>query len=181
MDVVTAWDEFGQRLRAYVARRVAPGDADDIVQSVMLKLLERRGEIEDGHVPGWLATVTRNAVADYYRQRKPTVNLETTADLVQDDPDAADRTRAALSDCLDPMLRTLPPGDSELLRKVDLEGASQVELAALLGVPPSTLKSRVQRARTKLRTTFDTCCTIHRSRHGTPVDLECPPGESRRC
>lgn len=184
VDVAAAWHDLGVRLRAYVARRVAPADADDIVQSVMVRLLERRGEIGPDSVRAWLFTVTRNAVAEYYRQRRPTVDLEAFTDLAEKDSvDAAERTIGALSDCLEPMLGTLSEADAEVLRKVDLEGESQIALAAASGVPLSTLKSRVQRARAKLRGAFDACCAIDRSRDGAPIAFEPGPGcsRSRRC
>jgi len=180
IDVAAAWHELGDRLRVYVSRRVNPGDADDVVQSVMVKLLERRGEIDAGSVRAWLFTVTRNAVAEYYRQRRPSIDLDSFGDVADlNETDPADRTIGDLSDCLDPMLRTLPDADAGLLRRVDLQGDAQVELAASLGVPLSTLKSRVQRARTKLRSAFDACCAIDRGRDGAPIAFErrgaCPP------
>lgn len=179
VDVARAWHELGHRLRAYVARRVTPEEADDIVQSVMVKLLERRGEIEADSVRAWLFTVTRNAVAEYYRQRRPTVDLDAFGDVPEiDASDPADRTIGALSDCLSPMLGALSDADAELLRKIDLEGASQIALAASLGLAVSTLKSRVQRARVKLRATFDACCNLDLGRGGTPVAFE--PGEACR-
>jgi len=181
IDVASAWHELGQRLRAYVARRVAPADADDIVQSVMVKLLERRGEIEADSVRAWLFTVTRNAVAEYYRQHRPSVDLDSFGDIADADmSDPADRTIAALTDCLEPMFRTLGESDADVLRKVDLDGIPQITLAATMGMPLSTLKSRVQRARTKLRAAFDGCCAIERARGGAPIGVErgpaCVPG-----
>jgi len=180
IDVTAAWHELGDRLRVYVSRRVTPGDADDVVQSVMVKLLERRGEIDADSVRAWLFTVTRNAVAEYYRQRRPSIDLDSFGDVAETgDTDPADRTIGNLSDCLDPMLRTLPGGDADLLRRIDLDGEAQTELAASLGVPLSTLKSRVQRARTKLRSAFDACCAIDLGRNGAPIAFErraaCPP------
>jgi RNA polymerase sigma-70 factor, ECF subfamily len=182
IDVASAWHDFGQRLRAYVARRVGPADADDIVQSVMVKLLERRDEIEADSVRAWLFTVTRNAVAEYYRQHRPSVDLDAFEEIAGADvSDQADRTIAALSDCLEPMFRTLAASDAEVLRKVDLEGLPQIALAASMGIPLSTLKSRVQRARTKLRTAFDGCCEIERARGGAPIAFERGPGCAPRC
>ena len=173
IDVAGAWHELGHRLHAYVARRVAPADVEDIVQSVMLKLLERRGDIGADSVRAWLFTVTRNAVAEYYRQKRPTVDLDAFADLAeQEAADPADRTIGALSDCLGPMLGALGAPDAEVLRKVDLERESQIALAATLGVPLSTLKSRVQRARARLRAAFDACCAIDYARGGSPIAFD---------
>lgn len=172
IDVAAAWHELGERLRVFVARRVNPGDADDVVQSVMVKLLERRGEIDAASVRAWLFTVTRNAVAEYYRQLRPSIDLDSFGDLSEADGDAADRTIGNLTDCLDPMLRTLSDSDAELLRRIDLHGEAQTELAASLGIPLSTVKSRVQRARTKLRSAFDACCAIDLGRNGAPIGFE---------
>ena len=193
IDVAAAWHELGDRLRVYVSRRVTPGDADDVVQSVMVKLVERRGEIGSDSVRAWLFAVTRNAVAEYYRQRRPSIDLESFGDVAEvDETDPADRTIGSLSDCLDPMLRTLPDPDADLLRRIDLRGEAQTELARSLDVPLSTLKSRVQRARTKLRSAFDACCAFDLSRNGAPLGYErraagpssCGPDEkplSSRC
>ncbi|MEA2464872.1 MAG: polymerase sigma-70 factor, subfamily, partial [Acidobacteriota bacterium] len=173
VDVAGAWHELGHRLRAYALRRVAPADADDIVQSVKVKLLEHRSGIGADSVRAWLFAVTRNAVAEYYRQRRPTVDLDAFTDIAEpESSDPAERTIGALSDCLEPMLDALAEGDADILRKVDLEGESQIALAATLGVPLSTVKSRVQRARTKLRATFDACCAIERGRGGAPISFE---------
>jgi RNA polymerase sigma-70 factor, ECF subfamily len=170
VDVAAAWYNVGARLKSFVGRRVAPSDVDDIVQSVMLKLLERRHEIGAESVRAWLFAVTRNAVAEHYRQQRPTIDLDAFEDLPEAETlDAAERTIRALSECLDPMLDTLTSSDAELLRRVDLLGESQIDLARELDVPLSTLKSRVQRARTKLRVSFDTCCTFELSRGGAPL------------
>jgi RNA polymerase sigma-70 factor (ECF subfamily) len=173
IDVAAAWHEVGDRLRVYVARRVNAGDADDVVQSVMVKLLEHRGEIDADSVRAWLFTVTRNAVAEYYRQHRPSIDLDSFGDVPEtDERDPAERTIGNLSDCLDPMLRMLSEPDADLLRRIDLHGEAQTELAASLGIPLSTLKSRVQRSRTKLRSAFDACCAIQMGRNGAPIAFE---------
>jgi len=180
IDVAAAWHELADRLRVYVSRRVNPGDADDVVQSVMVKLLERRAEIDAGSARAWLFAVTRNAVAEYYRAHRPSIDLDSFGDVPEtDDTDPADRTIGNLSDCLDPMLGMLSESDADLLRRIDLQGDAQTELASSLGLPLSTLKSRVQRARTKLRSAFDACCAIELGRNGAPIAFErggaCPP------
>ncbi len=173
IDVAAAWNELGERLRVYVARRVNPGDADDVVQSVMVKLLERRGGIGPDSVRAWLFAVTRNAVTDYCRQHRPSVDLDTFGDVPDSNAaDPADRTIGELTDCLEPMFSTLPSADADVLRRIDLHGEAQTTLAASLGGPLSTLKSRVQRARLKLRAAFDACCAIDLARDGAPIGFD---------
>lgn len=177
IDVAAAWNEVGGRLRAFASRRVPPAEADDIVQSVMVKLLERRAEVAHESVRAWLFAVTRNAVAEYYRRRPDTVGVERLEDLdAKDGADRGDEAIGALADCLDPMLALLSEADAGILRRVDLEGEAQTEIARSLGVAPSTIKSRVQRARARLRAAFDDCCSIATSRDGSPIDFA--PGEA---
>jgi RNA polymerase sigma-70 factor, ECF subfamily len=167
IDVAAAWSEVGERLRAFAYKRVPAAEADDIVQSVMVKLLERRSEVARESVRAWLFAVTRNAVAEYYRRRPDAVGVERLEDLDADGAiDRGDAMIAALTDCLDPMLALLSESDAEILRRVDLEGEAQTEIARALGVAPSTIKSRVQRARARLRAAFDDCCSVVSSRDG---------------
>jgi RNA polymerase sigma-70 factor (ECF subfamily) len=56
------------------------------------------------------------------------------------------------------------------LRVVDLEGMSQKQYAAELGIDYTTAKSRVQGARKRLGREFDRCCEILRGRRGMPID-----------
>lgn len=182
IDVAAAWQELGERLRVYVSRRVAPGDAEDVVQSVMVKLLEHRDDIGRDSVRAWLFAVTRNAVAEHYRRLRPAVDLDSFGDVPErEGADPSERAIGGLTDCLQPMLRTLPAADADVLRRIDLEGESQVTLAGALGVPASTLKSRVQRARAKLRSAFDACCAIELSRDGQPVGFTRSEGSALSC
>jgi RNA polymerase sigma-70 factor (ECF subfamily) len=63
------WAEFGERLRAFIARRVdSDADADDILQDVFLRIHRRAGTVEHSErLVSWLFQVTRNAIADFYR------------------------------------------------------------------------------------------------------------------
>lgn len=172
IDVAVAWAEVGERLRAFAARRVPAAEADDIVQSVMLKLLERRSEVARESVRAWLFTVTRNAVAEYYRRRPDAVGVDHLERFEAGVADRGDAAIGALVDCLDPMLGLLSESDAAILRRVDLEGEAQTDIARDLGLSVSTVKSRVQRARARLRAAFDACCSIT----GSPLDAA--PGDA---
>lgn len=190
VDVGSAWREFGHRLHAYVRRRVSPGEVDDIVQSVMMKLLERRRQVASESVRAWLFAVTRNAIAEHYRGRPGMVHLESFDGLAGETAGDNELALQALSVCLEPMLATLGVADAELLRQVDLEDRPQTGLAERLGVPVSTLKSRVQRARKKLRAAFAACCDMESVREGSlpscagpcayGTDVTADPGQGPR-
>lgn len=178
------WAEFRARLLAYIRRRLDdPAEAEDLVQEVLARVADRLPELRSrDHLLPWLYRITRNALTDHYRargRRRPMVALETLPDteassLVggngSDDPGEA--ARAALAGCVQPMLATLPPPYREALRRVELLGERQVDVAGQLGLGISALKSRVQRGRRMLHRAFTDCCTVERDSAGGIVGFE---------
>lgn len=86
-----------------------------------------------------------------------------------------------LARCLEPLLAELEPRDREILQRVEIEGEAQVELARELALPLSTLKSRVQRARRRLRERYESCCALELDGRGVPLGCapraqDCGPG-----
>lgn len=87
-----------------------------------------------------------------------------------------------LARCLRPLLDALDEDDRSILEQVDAAGRSQADLARELGVSLSTVKSRVQRARQRLRASIERCCELELDARGTPIDARrrerpaCGPG-----
>lgn len=78
-----SWEEFIVYYQNYVFAvvnnmNISHHDAEDIVQTVMLKSWEKLPEFEysthKGRFRGWLATVTRNAVSNFLRKKKWELN-----------------------------------------------------------------------------------------------------------
>jgi RNA polymerase sigma-70 factor (ECF subfamily) len=63
----------------------------------------------------------------------------------------------------------LPSPYREALTLTELGGMGQREGAEMLGISVSTMKSRVQRGRQKLRALFDTWCNIEIDRRGRVI------------
>ena len=165
-----AWDSLRGELYRFVARRVPAADADDVVQEALLRIHRGLSSVRaDGAVVGWIYQVTRNALADHLRALRPAGELDDD-DLVEPiDPDDAAFT--SLAKCIAPFVAMLPAHYREAVELVELRGMTQVAAAAQLGVPLSTLKSRVQRGRAQLRELLDTCCAIDLDARGHVVDV----------
>ncbi len=159
--------DFLDRLRAFVRRRLPSAtDADDVLQTVLLKLAQHGATVQPGAVPAWLFQVARSAVIDWHRARRR-APAALDAEPVSAGPLADER--GELARCLEPLLADLPADDRALLQAVDLDGLSQAELARRDGVAPSTVKSRVQRARARLRAIVEACCEVELDRRGQPT------------
>jgi RNA polymerase sigma-70 factor (ECF subfamily) len=165
------WDSLTGELRRYVARRVRPDDVDDLVQEVLLRVVAT--EVDEGRSVAPLAqTVARNAVIDRHRKRtatppppEPTTDAEALSIEAQ-----AEAQRALLGAWIKVAASRLPEPYREAVHQVDVLQRPQADVADALGIPYSTLKSRVQRGRAKLRAAFFRCCDAEldaRGRLGT--------------
>jgi RNA polymerase sigma-70 factor (ECF subfamily) len=152
------WETFSGPLHQFIRRRVAdPHSAEDILQDVFLKIHVRIDTLRtDDRLASWIYQITRNAIADYYRAQRPTAELaesiSATAELVDDD------VVRELSPCVAAMVAELPEAYREALRLTEYQGLSQKQLSERLGISFSGAKSRVQRARAKIKEQLLACC-----------------------
>jgi RNA polymerase sigma-70 factor, ECF subfamily len=182
-----AWDEVRAQLQAFVARRISdPHTVDDVVQDVLVRVHVAASSGADiRNLTAWLHRVARNAVIDHYRSRRRDVTLDEPTALADASvwPYADDDDRSAareLAQCLRPFADRLPIADRDALILTDLEGMTQASAAAALGLSVSGMKSRVQRARLKLRALLVDCCPVEVDHHGAVIDFV-RPNESCDC
>jgi RNA polymerase sigma-70 factor, ECF subfamily len=130
-----------------------PTDAEDAVQEAFLRVLRHRdtlGEIRDHRV--WLIRIVWNIVLDRKRRAKTRPETEDIADLARvlpaDGLSAEERAAAAqhhahVLGCVE----QLPAKEREVLMLSAFEELTSVEIAAVLGVTESSVRSRLFRAR----------------------------------
>lgn len=166
------WENYRGELLRFIQKRVGNETlAEDIVQDVLLKGYSKRHSLKDpGRLRAWLYRISRNAIIDQYRSRRP--NLPLPEALINDDSDAGNPVREELARCLTPIIDGLPSHYRTALRRVELEGISQSALASELGLSLSGAKSRLQRARKLLVSAFLDCCRIEQDRRGGVRDYE---------
>lgn len=159
------WTQFGDRLRHFVARRVDnEADAEDILQDVFLRIHTRLDTLADERtLAGWVYQITRNAIVDHYRGRRPMATLPEGIPIPE--APAGDLAKELLPG-MPAMLDLLGADDREALLLTEVEGLTQRELADRLGLSLSGAKSRVQRARKKLKQAFVECCHVELDRLG---------------
>jgi RNA polymerase sigma-70 factor (ECF subfamily) len=176
------WPELIDALRRFVRRRVAdPHTAEDLVQDTLAKLAAQlRTKAPAGPLHAWVLRVARNAIVDHYRRRDG--GDEPAGEPAADDPDAQRLERQGLLASFRAFVHALPPEQREALLLTEYEGHTQQALAERLGVPLSTVKSRVQRGRKKLERALRDCCTFEFDRRGNLIDWQRRPGgDCRDC
>lgn len=163
-----AWQAFHDRLRAFVSLRVTPrADADDIVQKVFLRLHRSLPSLRKAdRVGAWLYQAARNAIVDHYRapaRRREvpsgdTRDMEGVGGIVAPDGDPGASERAEAVGCMRPMIERLPESYRRAIDLVELQGMSQGAAAQAEGLSLSGMKTRVQRARRRLKAALLECC-----------------------
>ncbi|CQR31636.1 RNA polymerase, sigma-24 subunit, ECF subfamily (fragment) [Thiomonas arsenitoxydans] len=90
------------------------------------------------------------------RATRPSDPLPDDLPAIVDDPAPVE----ALADCLPLALASLSADDRDAIKQCELGGLSQVEYAELRGLKLPTAKSRIQRARTRLRAALVAHCGV---------------------
>ena len=171
-----AWAGFQARLSDYIRRRVDPASVEDVVGAVLLRLVRHQEALKAADNPtAWMLRVAANAVADHHRRRAVEGRaLEAfRSEAPSAGPDPADGEQvdtAEFAGCLMPFIRGLPPAYGEALMLTEIEGLTQAEAAARLGLSVSGMKSRVQRGRARLKQSLLRCCAVETDRWGTVLD-----------
>ena len=124
--------------------------ADDLVQETLLRALANIHSFQPGtNMPAWLFTILRNLFRSEYRKRRREVEDPdgNYAETLKTHPEQTSHVEfkefsAALS--------KLPEDQREALILVGASGFSYEEAAEICGCAVGTIKSRVNRARTRL-------------------------------
>jgi len=174
MDTTNFWKELEPSLRSFIRSKVKDQhSAEDILQNVYLKIQAGHSGLKDPtkRIP-WIYSITRNAIVDYHRESKKNILVSQHRDELASDSEAQANVMHEFSMCVPGMIGALPEKYREALYLVEIEGLSQKELAERLGISYSGAKSRVQRAREKLKELLLDCCHIDTDAYGNVIEYQ---------
>lgn len=135
--------------------------AADAVQESFLKAYRSLGTFQGGSFKSWLIRIVVNSCYDYLRSRKRR-HADSLDDLAVDDEHAPQlqdpaespeslAERMELSELIERGVAALPAEQRMVLTLCDVHGYQYDEISAMTGMPMGTVKSRINRARSKLR------------------------------
>jgi RNA polymerase sigma-70 factor (ECF subfamily) len=164
------WNVYYCRLLAFLRRRVAnEAEAEDLLQEVFLRVHQHLCCLpQPEKMDSWIYQIARNLITDHYRKRRETEELPD--DLRAEEEFTEEDSQAELALSLKEMVGELPEPYRDAILLTEYQGLSQVELAGRLGLSVSAAKSRVQRAREKLRDLLLACCHVELDRRGKVID-----------
>jgi RNA polymerase sigma-70 factor (ECF subfamily) len=151
------FDRHAPYIHRYLARRVGRQAADDVAETFLVAFRKRAGYDRRYHdARPWLYGIATNLVAQHRREEARQLRLRQAAGPDPAQPDYAERSvvnvtaqsvRAPLAEALARLARP----DRDVLLLIAWEQLSYDEVARGLNIPVGTVRSRLHRARTKIR------------------------------
>jgi RNA polymerase sigma-70 factor (ECF subfamily) len=124
--------------------------ADDLVQETLVKAWKNIASFEEGtNLKAWLFTILRNTFFSQIRKRRREVSIDDTAIELRLSVHPEQQGFSDLTDFKKALLQ-LSDDQREALILVGAEGFSYEEAAEIAGCAIGTVKSRVNRARTRM-------------------------------
>ncbi len=175
--------ESHRQLLSFLRRRLSNAEeAEDVLQTFMLRAVERSHQLRDlRSVRGWLSRILATTITDHQRrsikrrQREAIVSPDDLEDFSVE-PDA--ELDEAVCTCLYKLLPTLKPEYADVIWRVDLLGEPRNRVASDLGVSLNNITVRLHRGRQALRKRLEEMC-LTCPVHGF-LDCNCEAAERTR-
>lgn len=182
--VELVWERYRGRLLSFIRYKVSrEEEAEDLLQDVFVRLHTGLCCLEEwSSLERWIYRVARNRIIDYYRARRSHQPLDGGEESPYGRPEPDDDPAAPIAFSLRETIESMPAPYRDALILTEYEGLSQAEYASREGVSLPAAKSRILRARAKLKELLLACCHFEFDRLGGIVDYEarCAACDRRR-
>lgn len=160
--LMEAWIQYQSPLSLWLKSQTHDDSlAQDLLHDVFIRAMDQKQAFCDiQNTKAWLFRVAGNLVIDHARKQQAHPVVEGVAleepEFAVIDNDVIDK----LAHCLPRVLNELSPQDSQLLKDCDINGMSQREFATRHGLSLPATKSRLLRARLKLKQQLSHSCQV---------------------
>ena len=145
---------FAPRVKAYLIRLgVQGGAAEELAQETLLTVWRKAATFDPARAGAatWIFTIARNLRIDSLRRDRPKTAIEDPTDTPPQATPEILVTAAERDDQVRTALRTLSPEQAQVIELSFFSDEPHSTIAARLGVPLGTVKSRLRLAMTRLR------------------------------
>ena len=144
-----------QRERVYRIALSWCGDhmlADDLTQEAITKGVVKKEQLADiNKLSAWMFRILHNCWMEYLRKYRPSLDIDND-EYVSDREPERDFNQSQIVRSVRHAIEKLPMGQRQVITLVDLEEHRYAEVAEILGIPVGTVMSRLNRARSTLKT-----------------------------
>lgn len=164
--------EYSPALLRYLRRYVdSRGVAEDLLQETLIRMEKGLAGFEQrSSLKTWAFAIASRVAADYFRSPENSLNIvdiNEAAALPDADPHIEARLVVAeMSQCVREVIDSLPADYRAALVLHDLEGMSAEQVAEVCDCSLATAKTRIHRARARLKSKLERVCDFQRDGDG---------------
>ncbi|MDD3448842.1 MAG: sigma-70 family RNA polymerase sigma factor [Gammaproteobacteria bacterium] len=151
IDIANLYQEYGDSLRRFVAKKLSPGDVDDVMHDTFIRVLCLTDGYELRRPRPFLFQIATNLILDHFRARRAHVyeNCE-GSDAAQQAVDNVTPEQTVYArqrlEVLQHAIAELPPRCREVFLLHKFENESHAAIAAKLGISVNMVEKHVIRA-----------------------------------
>jgi RNA polymerase sigma-70 factor (ECF subfamily) len=172
--IKSIWKDFRIELLYFIKTKVKDEyAAEDILQEVFIKIYKSIDQLEDPtKLKAWLYRVTNNVIIDFCRREKKNALELNELEDVQEIKDNSENMNKEIAECIKYMLDELPDKYKEPLKLYEFNRMKHKEIAEKLNLSLSGSKTRIQRARNKLKEILMECCEFELDTYGNIIEYK---------
>jgi len=173
-ELLKTWEKLNKTLLLCIKKRIKnKEDAEDILQDVYIKLHKNINNLNDiKKIISWIDQITQNTINDYYKKnyKRKNINFEEYyAKLTQEEKNNLN-DEVLIS--IKKIINELPKDSKEIIELYEFEDMSHKEICKKLKIKENTSKSRLKRAKEKLKNQVDKCCVFQTDKFGNVLDYK---------
>lgn len=134
-----------------IGQRMSNADVEETSSDVFLALWNNAGKLHPNAARSWLATVARNTARSRLRRAQDTLPLDEEAIITDDRAPEAAVERQDMTACVRMALLSLNPVDREVMLRFYFYYQKTADIAADMELNESTVRTKLNRGRAKLR------------------------------
>jgi len=186
MHLMEIYDEYYQPVRRFILNTVRnEWVADDLVQETFIKINNNLETVRDASkLKSWIFRIAYNNCQDFFRSRGKSSSLDN--EEIQEIPEetsspAVPATQKALEQfqmrqCVFGLVNHLPEPLRSVIILSDVDEFSQQEIADIIGITVANVKTRLHRARKKLKGLLEEHCVFEVDERNV---LTCQPEKTK--
>lgn len=170
--LLETWEELNNHLLFFIRKRIKnKEDAEDILQDVYIKLHKNINSLNDEKkIISWIYQITRNTINECYRKcyRIKQVGFEDChVEMTQEEEE---NLNDEILVSMKKFIEQLPVDSKKLIELYEFEDMSHKEISKKLEIKENTSKSRLKRAKEKIKNQLDECCLFQIDKFGNILD-----------
>jgi len=178
------YKQYYSKLLSFINSKVRNiHDAEDILSEVFIKIHNNIDKLDSNEkLTSWIYTITRNTIIDFYRKNNKTPPLQEFKEESNVDEKKEEKSiHDGLSNCLKPMINSLPNNYKEVLLLSEIKGLKQSEIAKELSLSAANTKSLIFRGKKKIKEKLFECCSYEYDSLGNVIEYKAKGENCKFC